>query len=324
MGAAMSRKILGAGAILWLAMLPAAVAGQDIFAPPTAPPQTRDRLSQDRMDELVSGPIDVVQSQGLAAGQAAFERLLARTRAAHGTASVEVADLIESFGVGLYVLELDSGEGFREASIPYLEAAIPAYRAAFGDADPEVAVALNSYADALSALNEDDPPRSAEAAYDEAYRIRLAAFGPRNVETMASLRYLARLRGLPSWTRGDRARIEAAAALFRRLIADSPDDQRLGRESGPYVRTALARLYARNGLAAEAREQLRLGIEHTRGWEASDRCIFAATETADVEEILAGKASGRGESLLNLDAVARCSEFEDDPPRDQSPISTTT
>lgn len=307
----MDRKMLLVCAGLCLAVAPAAVAGQDIFAPP--PPQTRDRLSQDRMDAMVAGPISVVQSQGLAAGRAAFERLLARTRAARGPRSVAVADLIEAFGVCLYALGLDAGEELKGASIPYLEAAIPAYRAAFGNADPEVAVALNSYADAQSALNPDDPPRTVEAAYEEAYRIRLAAFGPRNVETLATVGYLARLWSLPSRTRGAPARMDAAAALLRQIIANSPDDQQFGRESGPYVRVALARLYARNGLATEAREELRLGIEHAHGWTASERCYFAATETANVEAILTGRADERGEAPPSLDGIDRCGGLEDEP-----------
>jgi len=273
------------------------------------------------MAELVAEPIAIVESKGLAEGRTAFERLLARATAEHGARSVEVADLIESFGVGLYILGLDSDEGFKVASVSYLEAAIPAYRAAFGNAHPEVAVALNSYADVLLALHEDDPPSSAESAYEEAYRIRLDALGPTNIETLASLRYLARLRGLPSRTHGDRARIEAVADLYRRLIANSSDDQRMGDESASHARTAFARMYARNGMAAEAREQLRLGIEQARNWDEPGRCIFAATETADIEEILAGKAAGSGESLLNLDALARCDDAQDDPGGVQSEVA---
>jgi len=285
------------------------------------PPQTRDRL-QDRMEELVAGPIAVVQSKGRAEGRAAFERLLASTRAAHGSRSVEAADLLESFGVRLYVLGLDSGDELREASVPYLEAAVPAYRAAFGNTHPEVAGALNSHADVLVALHEDEPPQSADTAYEEAYRIRLSALGPTNIETLASLRYLARFRGLPSQTHGDRARIAAAADLFRRLVANSPDDMGLGPEAAPYAFTAFARMYAQNGMAAEAREQLRLGIEHARGWGEEERCIFAATQTAEVEEILAGKAGATGESSADFDALARC--FGDEPDGEPSIITATT
>lgn len=321
----MNWKMLIAGAVFWLAIVPA-VAGQGGFGtPPGVVGESKDRLSPDRMEELVSEPISVVQSDGLAAGRAAFERLLAAARAAHGARSVEVADLLTSFGVGLYSLGQGSDDRqMREASLPYLEAAIAAGRAAFGDSDVEVAVALNSYADAQIALHEDDPPRSADAALEEAYRIRLNALGPSHAETLASLRYLARLRGLPSRTHGDRARIEAVAGLYRQLIANASNDQQMTYLSAPYGRTALARMYARNGMAAEAREQLRLGIEQAQSWEQEERCIFAATETADVEDILAGKAVGRGETLLNLDAIARCSRPEDNPAREQPAIAART
>lgn len=294
---------------LWLVMLPAAVAAQNEFgSPPGVAGETKDRLSQDRMATLVSGPMRAVEREGLSAGKAAFERLLAVARTAHGPRSVEVADLLTSFGVSLYSFGLDSDDrGIREASLPYLEAAIPAYRAAFGAADPEVAVALNSYADAQVALHENDPPDSADAALEEAYRIRLGAFGPANPETLASLRYLARLRGDPARTRGDRAHIDAAAELYRQLITRSPNDPQMGYLSSPYARSALARMYARNGMPTEAREQLRLAVGEAASWPIEERCLLAVGETADVEHILSGEITGaRATAVPDFDALDRC------------------
>ena len=301
---AMNRKAIGACAAILLAIIPAVGNGQGGGAQPA---QTRDRL-QDRMSELVAAPMAVVERQGLSAGKAAFERLLAAARAGHGAQSVEVADLIESFGVGLYTLGYEREDRhIREASLSYLEAAIPAYRVAFGDAHPEVAVALNSYADAQLALHEDDPPQSAQAAYEEAYRIRLAALGPTNFETLASLRYLARISGHPSITRGDRARIDAAAGLFRQLIAQSPNDPESGYQSAPYARVALARMYARNRMAAEAREQLRLAAEQAGSWDQTERCFFVGGEIAGVERMLAGEDAGpRDADVPNLMVLADC------------------
>lgn len=305
-------KQFAACTAFWLAAVPAIVAGQDMLATPTGVAgETKNRLTQERMDELVAGPMSIVERRGLPAGRAAFERLLARTRAARGARSVEAADLLTSFGIGLYNLGLGTGDRrMQEESLPYLEAAIPAYRAAFGAAHPEVALALNSYADAQSELNAENPPQSADAALEEAYRIRLNAFGPSNAETLASLRYLARLRGLPSRTRGDRARIDAVAALYRRLIATSPNDPQMGYLSAPYARTALARMYAGNGMDAEAREQLRLAVEQTASWPAVERCLFTAAETSGVESALTDGA----ESLLDgLVAQSACFELEDEP-----------
>ena len=285
----MGWKGLGAGIAFWLAVVPATVAGQDILAPPTGVAgETKNRLTEEQMDELVSAPMSIVERRGLPAGRVAFERQLARTRAARGARSAEAADLLMSFGIGLYGLGLRTGERrMQEASLPYLEAAIPAYRAAFGAANPEVALALNSYADAQAELHRENPPQSADAALEEAYRIRLDAFGPSNSETLASLRYLARLKGLPSRTGGNRARIDAVAALYRRLIATSSNDPEMGYLSAPYARTAMARMYARNGMAAEAREQLRLAVEQAESWPAvanlftrassSARCIASAS-----------------------------------------------
>jgi hypothetical protein len=308
--------MLSACAALLLTIVPALVAAQGGDAAPTGEVwETKNRLSPERMSELVSVPMSIVETRGLPAGKAAFERLLAAARVAHGERSAAVADLLTAFGVGLYTFGLDSDDPrIREESAPYFEAAVPAYRAAFGDAHPEVAVALNSYADVQQALHEDDPPQSAETALEEAYRIRLSAFGPANIETLASLRYLARARGLPSRTRGDPARIEAAAGLFRRLIARSSNDAEPRYLSAPYGRTALARMYARNGMAGEAREQLRLAAEQAARWDETERCAFVAGETAEIESILAGEAVGDRESVLSgLDAPADCSASEDDP-----------
>jgi len=314
----MSRKMLSACAAFLLTTAPAGAAGQDGDAAPAAEPsETKDRLSPGRMDALVRAPMSIVETGGLPAGKAAFERLIAAARAEHGERSVEIADLLTAFGVGLYVFGSLGDPRIREESIPYLEAAVPAYRAAFGDAHPEVAVALHSYADVQLALHEDDPPQSAETALDEAYRIRLSALGPANVETLSSLRYLARLRGLPSRTRGDPARIEAAAGLFRQLIANSPNDPRLMYVSAPYGRTALARLYARNGMAGEARAQLRLAAQQAASWDEIERCSFVAGEISPVANLLAGEAVGAGESIFpELQALARCVVPEDDPAED--------
>jgi tetratricopeptide (TPR) repeat protein len=303
----MSRTMLGVCAAFLLIVVPATVTGRGRHVDSAEPaPETKDRLSGDRMSRLVARPISTVERRGLAEGKAAFDRLLAQIRARHGHGSVQVADLLVAFGVRLYTLgQATDDRRLREEALPYLEAAIPAYRAAFGATHPEVAVALNTYADALRALHEDNPPESAETALAEAYRIRLAALGPNNPETLATLRYLAGVRGHPSRTRGDPARIEAAAALFRELIAHSPNDRR--RDSAPYVHTAFARMYAQNGMAAQARDQLRLAAERTRNWDAPDRCLFAALEISRVEDILADRTGGPREHLMRgSGGVAEC------------------
>ncbi len=277
-------------AALWLAIMPTQLAGQAPEAPSNAQRETKDRLSPEELSDLVAVPMSVVEAQGLAAGVAAFERLLSETVAAHGDGSVEVADLLTAFGVDLYVSGGETGNReIRRRSLTYLAAAIPVYRAAFGDAHPEVALALNSYANAELEIYDANPPESAEAALEEAYRIRLGVLGPTHVESLANLRSIATIRGHPSRTRGNRARIEAAGDLFRRLIELSPNDFEQGRESAPYAHAAFARMYARNGMVNEARTQLRLGAEKASGWEDIDQCMFAQTETTLVAELLVGK-----------------------------------
>jgi len=249
--------------------------------------------------------LSIVQSRGLAAGKADFERRLAAARARHGAQSVEVADLLTSFGVGLYNIASSTDDRQLKAeSIHYLEAAIAAYRAAFGDAHPEVALALNSYADAQIALNRENPPPSAETALEEAYRIRLRALGPTNFETLANLRYLAMLRSRASWTRGEPARIEAAAALFLELIARSPAHAQPEYISAPAGRVALALMYAQNRMPTEAREQLRLAVEQAGSWPRYERCMFTAIETDRIESMLAGAPAGTPDMMLI--AAERC------------------
>lgn len=302
----MSLRLLTVCAALSLAALPDLAAGQGpLVIPPSEPPQTRDRLSPDRQEDLVGVPLSIVQRRGLPAGKADFDRRLAAARARHGARSVEVADLLMSFGVGLYNIGSSTEDRqLRAESIPYLEVAIPAYRAAFGDAHPEVALALNSYADAQIELDRENPPPSAEAALEEAYRIRVHALGPTNFETLTNLRRLAMLRSRPSWTRGEPARIEAAAALLRELIARSPNHAQPQYVSAPAGRIALALLYAQNRMPNEARAQLRLAVEQAASWPSYERCMFTAVETDRIESTLAGAPEGTPDAMLI--AASRC------------------
>ena len=240
---------------------------------------TKDRLSTARMEELVARPMSLVEAKGLAAGQQAFEQDVSTARQRYGERSVEVADLLTSFGVNLYILGLDRDDlQLKQASLAYLEAAIPAYRASFGAAHPEVAVALNSYADVEIALQKDDPPANAEAALEEAYRIRVAALGPDHAETRSSLFSLAELKGDPARTQGDAKRIAAAAELFVQLISITPNQPELGMESAPLRRFALAQMYAENGMGNEAADEARLALQQMEAWPPSDRCFIANFE----------------------------------------------
>jgi hypothetical protein len=157
-------------------------------------PETKSRLTNAAMEQLVEDPIAVAREGGLAAGEEAFERLRERTERQYGSGSVQVADLREAFGVELYVAweEMDD-RAFLAASREHLRAAVPAYRRAFGADDPEVAVALHTFADVEIKLH-DGPTPEAEAALREALRIRRDSLGWWNRETRATEERLESLR----------------------------------------------------------------------------------------------------------------------------------
>ena len=256
---------------------------------------TKDRLPTTRMDELVRRPMALVEAEALAAGQKAFEQDLSAARKRYGERSVEVADLLTSFGVNLYILGLNQDDlQLKQASLAYLKEAIPAYRASFGPNHPEVAMALNSYDDVDLALHEDDPPEEAEVALEEAYRIRLAALGPDNAETRSSLFALADLKGHPARTEGEPRRIAAAADLFKQLIAVTPNEPELGMESAPLRRFSLAQMYARNGMGSEAVAEARSALQEIEAWPPADRCFVTNFEMAR----LAGTLTDNGHETL--------------------------
>lgn len=144
--------------------------------------ETKDRLPLEAMAKMVEGPISAVHKRGLAKGDATFERLVAVQRSSPG----RVADLYMSYGVGLFNEWSGSDDTtLLKASRERIQASIPLYRAAFGPVHPEVALALNSFADVEIELNGlGSPP--ARIALQEALRIRRATLGATNAETLAT------------------------------------------------------------------------------------------------------------------------------------------
>jgi hypothetical protein len=172
---------------------PAVAAAQ--WGPQAEAPVTNDRLSPESMDALVAGPMAALRKSGLAAAQKAFDALLADAVNKHGKGSVEEADLLTAFGVALDIEGIDRGdEKLERAALPYIERAIPAYRAAFGPRHPEVALALNSYATLLHNFHDKALDPAAEAALVEAISIRTEKLGPDNPETKTAEAELAELR----------------------------------------------------------------------------------------------------------------------------------
>ncbi len=166
------------------------------------PGETKDRLPAEAMARMVEGPISAVRARGLAEGDAAFERLVAGEKGRDVSNRVRIADLHMAYGVGLYNLWSEKDDiALLQASRDRIRASIPLYRAAFGSAHPEVALALNSFADVDIELNGDASPQ-ARAALREALRIRRATLGAENAETLATE---ARLENLDDRRSGARS-----------------------------------------------------------------------------------------------------------------------
>ena len=154
------------------------------------PRETKDRLPPGAMARMVEGPMSAVRERGLAGGDAGFERLLATEETRSGSNKVKIADLHMAYGLGLYdVWSKTDDQLMLQASRDRIRDSIPLYRAAFGPAHPEVALALHTFADVDIELNGDVSPH-AEVALWEALRIRRAALGAGNAETLATERRL--------------------------------------------------------------------------------------------------------------------------------------
>jgi len=163
--------------------------------PAGPPPETKDRLSPEAIEQMVERPMAAVRHKGLPSGVAMFERQLNLDRSQCGSGSVRVADLLTAFGVELYIEgSATENEAEMRAARDYLRDAIPVYRKAFGPGSPEVAVALHSFADADIAIHDNRLTPEAEAALVEALRIRRAALGLDNRETRATEARLAHAR----------------------------------------------------------------------------------------------------------------------------------
>lgn len=282
--------------------------------------ETKDRLSTERMEALVAGPMARVRAGDVAGGQRAFETLLDDTSRRHGTGSAEAGDLLMSFGVMVYTEGLIPSTGseadnrLRASSLPYLRRSVEAYRRAFGPDHPLVAVALHSLGQALADLAPDDPPAEAEASLEEAYRIRLAALGATNPETLAALANVADIRGLPGRTGRDRARVAAVAVLYRQGLAQARRPMGAFPEEQPrfwYAR--LARLYVRNGQAAASLQVVTEAERASGAWACVDMSLLVA-EIANLleQEGFATEAQALGRRD-HFDRAMECLDRQDDP-----------
>jgi hypothetical protein len=209
-----------------------------------SPPRTQDRMPPERMQELVAAPLAYARAGNLPRAQREFEALLERS--GHEMR----ADLLTAFGVTLFTLDVDeeaAGIRLRRAALPYLQRAIPATAERFGNEHPEVALALNTYGDALREVSPGDPPRQVDEAYEEAHRIRVDALGPRNPETVYALLRLAQVRGLPSRVAGDSARIAEVGRMYDEVIRGLEFNRDPNSPQPEQVRSEKLQMLERNG-----------------------------------------------------------------------------
>lgn len=199
--------------MLLSAAMASAVFGQ---TPPVFDP---DRLSTERMETLVADPLEAVRAGRWDDAVARLETARARALADPVTAIRARADLDESFGVLVDTQgQVDHLPKLRKNALPFLDRAIAGYRQAFGDRHPEVALALQTWADVLVATDPAANAPRARDAYCEAFRIRLTALGPTDASTGAALAGVLRLA--PSGT--------ADARTMSRISPALPTDARPG------------------------------------------------------------------------------------------------
>ncbi len=233
--------------------------------------ETSDRMPEEAMAQLVTAPMSLVRSGDLKTASEIFERQIAAIREARGVGSVQEADLLMAFGVELFTETEVDEKDLQRAALPYLARSVEVYRAAFGPVSPEVALALNSYADVLLVLNESKPTAEAEAALQEALRIRMAVLGRRNIETVATRAHLARLHGHPSVVKGDRERLARAAAEYEVAISDAPTSASARDASAPMLRLSLAQMYLDNDERSLARKEAALAKAGMGAWTEAER-----------------------------------------------------
>jgi hypothetical protein len=262
------------GMLLALLILGGSAASIGSVTVDTQQAETKDRLTPEKLEQLVKEPIAVTETHGIQAGKKSFAKLLGEAKQRHGAGSIEVADLLTAFGVQLYTAGIISEDAtLKRASLEYLEAAVAAYRSAFGSDHPEVAVALHSYANAQLGVYKEQPPASASRALEEVYRIRLKTFGSSNAETRAIRLELAALEGHPWRVKQDPSNLQRSNQLFEDLIAISPVGPAARDTSAPAIRLALARMYAKNGLVGEAIRNVRRAAEQMQSWPEEQRCV---------------------------------------------------
>ncbi|HEX6742531.1 MAG TPA: tetratricopeptide repeat protein [Sphingomicrobium sp.] len=273
-------------------------------------PETKDRLPDAKMERLAAQPMAVVRSEGVAAGKAAFERLLADTRMRKGPRSVEAADLLTAFAVELYLENPEPGSAEYEAAREYLKDAVPAYVAAFGPNHPEVALALNTRADIERKQSPDDPSPLVDSLLQQALRIRMKSLGPSNAETAANLAQLASISALPKRLERDPNGLATADSYYRRAItAAVPGPEGDERSNKAALELRLAELHARSGNPRVALAEARKALAISGNWTPTyRRCQLVESELGDFVELMAARGMGaEAEAIVPKGRDSGCS-----------------
>jgi len=254
-------------------------------------PETKDRLPDAAMEKLVGTPMAVVRENGVIAGQAAFDRLLAETKARKGPNSVEAADLLMSFSVQLYDENSEPGSAEFEAARRYMKDAVAASVAAFGPDHPEVALALNTRADLEREMSPEDPSPLVDDLLQRALRIRTQSLGPRDAETVANAVQLASIYALPSRLKRDPGGVARADTYYRRAIDGAlPGPEGDERSNKAAIELRLAEFHARSGNPTIALAEARKALSISDGWTpAYRRCQLVELELDDFIELMAAR-----------------------------------
>lgn len=246
-----------------------------------AAPLTQARLSPERMESLVAGPMVLIRRGDAAAAEASVAALIAQAREHHGPRSVAEYDLLTAFGVRL----LAANE--KELARFYLRQAIDAGRRAFGPRHPESALALHTYADVIDPGEDSPPPAETVARMEEALAIRRETLGSSNVETLATLAALAKVKVRWAVATGEnRAAAQAEALILEVMPAAEEEEEEDPQERHlppPHMlRMELAKAYAASGrtdaLMRMVEEDIRRqALPETVGWGSGVDIIWRQT-----------------------------------------------
>jgi hypothetical protein len=203
--------------------------------------ETKERLSIEAMEGLVTEAMALARAQDWTGAQVAFERKLERVRARYGANSIAVSDALAAFMI------LNFRDDRAAEALSYAGRTEAAVRAAWGADSLEYALLLNDLAQMDFEHRKPAVSPEALARLRTTYRIRRAKLGPWHKETISTLIYLGRLQGQRTVTGGDIRRAAPAIALLRQAIEETEAHRAPDNDDNLWARAILTQTYARNG-----------------------------------------------------------------------------